>query len=164
MPEKKSKKRVYKYEKDKYNKPMIREMVNLIDVYGGTKYRRELAEKVVQFCIGQMLPRIKTLDIMLELEGGDVFEDGTTGCCYAMANREFKMEICANQTEEDFIRSICHEMVHIKQYIRDEFIDEVMDYQTVAEYFNQPSEKEAYSMEEELYKEWLQVNREVKKF
>jgi len=163
MPEKKSKKSIYKYEKDKYNKPMIREMVNLIDVYGGTKYRRELAERVVQFCIGQMLPRIKTLDVMVELEGGAEFEDGTTGCCYALAHREFKMEICANQTEEDFIRSICHEMVHIKQYIREEFIEELVDYETMAEYFNQPSEKEAYSMEEELYKEWLLVNREVKK-
>lgn len=164
MQEKKSKKSVYKYEKDKYNKPMIREMVNLVDVYGGTRYRRELAEQVIQFCIGKMLPRIKTLDIMLELEGEDVFEDGTTGCCYALGHREFKMEICANQTEEDFIRSICHEMVHIKQYIRDEFIEEVIDYQTMAEYYNLPSEKEAYSMEEELYKEWLQVNKKVEKF
>ena len=55
-------------------------------------------------------------------------------------------------------------MVHIKQYIREEFIEELVDYETMAEYFNQPSEKEAYSMEEELYKEWLLVNREVKKF
>jgi hypothetical protein len=54
-------------------------------------------------------------------------------------------------------------MVHIKQYIREEFVEEVMDYETLAEYFNQPSEKEAYRMEEELYKEWLQVKREVGK-
>jgi hypothetical protein len=74
------------------------------------------------------------------------------------------MEICANQPEDEFIKSICHEMVHIKQFIREEFVEEVMDYETIAEYFNQPSEKEAYRMEEELYKEWLQVKREVGKF
>jgi hypothetical protein len=134
----------------------------LIDAFGGTRYRRKLAEAVCHFCISQMLPRIRTMDIMIDLMPTDEFEEGIKGYCFALGSREFKMEICNNQTEDEFIKSICHEMVHIKQFIREEFVEEVMDYETIAEYFNQPSEKEAYRMEEELYKEWLQVKREEK--
>jgi hypothetical protein len=135
----------------------------LIDAFEGSRYRRNLAEAVCHFCISQMLPRLRTIDIMIELMPASEFEQGVKGYCFAMGSREFKIEMCNNQAEDEFIKSLCHEMVHIKQFIREEFVEEVMDYQTIAEYFNQPSEKEAYKMEEVLYKEWLQVKRETKK-
>ena len=37
--------------------------MNVINVIGGTKNQRKLAEKIAWFCIKDMMPRYRTLDI-----------------------------------------------------------------------------------------------------
>jgi len=78
--------------------------------------------------------------------------DGKTGDCLQCDDREFEIRVDKNQNFDDFMTCIIHEMVHVKQHIRNEFNS--YDFKTYDEYINHPAEKEAYALQEELYKKW----------
>ena len=42
--------------------------MNIVDVRGGTKEQKELTEKVVHFCIKELMPKVRTLDIEVSLK------------------------------------------------------------------------------------------------
>ena len=50
---------------------------------------------------------------------------------------------------EELISTLCHEMVHVKQYIRGQ-----LDQDSDLDYFDRPSEIEAYQLQEELLELW----------
>jgi hypothetical protein len=100
---------------------------NVVDVHGSTKRRRELAAEIVHYCIRELMPRIRTLDIDVELN--KCMDDGAFGSCYALiTNREFHIEVDKRLYDamlQDFIETICHEMVHVWQQARNMMIDRV---------------------------------------
>ena len=62
---------------------------------------------------------------------------------------------------DDFLTTIFHEMVHVKQYVRKELFSECNFYGSHDEYLNLPWEVEAYKVQEELLEQWntRSVNR-----
>ena len=56
--------------------------MNYVNAVGGTKAQRKLAEDVAYFCIGEMMPRLRTLEIEIQLT--KCLDDGAYGFCYAM--------------------------------------------------------------------------------
>ena len=42
--------------------------MNLVAVEGGNKTQREICEKVVHYMIGKLMPRMRTLDIEVQLK------------------------------------------------------------------------------------------------
>jgi len=88
--------------------------MNEVIVEGSYKSRRILAENVVNFCIKELMPRMKTLYIevsLISLKGQDAvgwFVEGDN-------NREYHLEIEKTLTEEEFIETLAHEMVHVYQ-------------------------------------------------
>ena len=137
--------------------------MNDVMVVGGSSYKRTLAKKVINFCIERMMPRMKTLDIIMYLEPD---MENADGFCLAEDKRRFILEIDSRLKGDDFITAITHEMTHVKQYARGETkdIDKLTKswkgteyislYSTVEEYMNFPWEKEAYEMQEVLCKEY----------
>jgi hypothetical protein len=127
--------------------------MNLIEVTGGNKYQRELAEKTVAFCIKELLPRFRTLDITIKLRK---LPEGNYGyCMMGDNNREFELEINRDLPLKDFITTLTHEMVHVKQYARKEMDANTMRWKKgrVAQgtdYMDLPWEKEAYRLEDKL--------------
>lgn len=133
--------------------------MNRVMAFGGTSFQQELAENVANFCISELMPRIKTFDICIMLS--DDMENAD-GYCLSRSNREFELEIDSRLKGEDFISAICHEMVHVKQHARGELIDKdsltkiwkkaeyYAMYSTVDEYMALPWEAEAYTLQEEL--------------
>ena len=116
--------------------------MNIVEVIGGTKKQRLLTEKVVVFCIKEMMPRMRTLDITVELKSkldGDV--DGY--CWEGENNREHFIEICKKLKGDDFTTAVMHEMVHVKQQAR----GEMKPMMTVME-------DEAYEKQEILLERW----------
>ena len=95
--------------------------MNVINVIGGTKNQRKLAEKIAWFCIKDMMPRYRTLDIEIQLRNC-MKETEQLGCCYALeTNREFVIEVeksLYKKDLDDFARTICHEMIHVWQTAR----------------------------------------------
>jgi len=132
--------------------------MNTISVRGGNKKQRELVEDVVFWCIDYMMPRLRTLDIDINLKKIDDAE----GYCLALSSREFEIEFDNRiKKEDDFITCVIHEMVHVWQYayrlLKDTHTKQYWkgkDY-TDTPYSKQPWEQQAYRLQEILYKLYL---------
>lgn len=140
--------------------------MNDVMIIGGSHYKRTTAKMVIDFCIKRLMPRMKTLDILLYLEKDMERADGY---CLAEDKRTFVLEIDSRLKGDDFITAITHEMTHVKQYARGETKDvnkftkswkgeEYLSlYSTVEEYMELPWEKEAYEMQEVLCEEYKKI-------
>ena len=136
--------------------------MNSITALGGTLVQRDIAEKVVAFCINQLLPKYRTLDITVSFK--KLQENyGAYGFCnsadYYSKNREFILEIDKDIRLYDLVSTICHEMVHVKQYVKGELSDLFSESGTKWKkkkfsldynYDDSPWEKEAFRLEEKL--------------
>lgn len=127
----------------------------VIGVYGSTIYKRKLVERIVDFCIKKLTPRIKTLDICVELDNN---MDTADGYCYSVNPREFVLQIDNRLKGDDFITAVCHEMVHVKQYAKGE-LTEKRSAKTFEEYLELWYEKEAYKMQEVLLEQFKESRR-----
>ena len=131
--------------------------MNYIEVKGGKKDRKELAEAVVCWYLKKVMPRYKTLDIQVKLS--TCMDRGAYGYCIELDdNRTFELEIDKNLRLFDFVSTICHEMTHLKQYARSEMkqLDDgrirwkKVVYPSGYDYDKSPWEKEAFKVETEL--------------
>lgn len=120
----------------------------MIFIIGGNKRLKEAAYEAASFSWKQLFPRINNCSIEIKLTN----LVGKTGDCLECDNREFEIRVDKNQNFDDFMTCIMHEMVHVKQHIRNEFHS--YDFETYNEYVNHPAEIEAYALQEELYKKW----------
>lgn len=142
--------------------------MNFVMAWGSNKKKRELAEDVVNFCIEEMMPRMRTLDISIQLSRD---MDKADGYCLAETARQFIIEIDARLEFEDFVSCICHEMVHVKQHARKELEDVTLSlkkwkgnewitlYSTVDEYMAFPWEEEAYRLQEVLLERYKELRK-----
>ena len=124
--------------------------MNIVSAWGNS--RTELAENVVNFCIQELMPRMKTLDICVQIEDDcDVY-----GYCLAVDKREFVIEVKEDLSEVDFLTTIMHEMTHVWQYATGRLaVNGKMEYKTQEDYENVWYEKQAYQMEQVLLKKWI---------
>lgn len=139
--------------------------MNFVLVTGGTKKQRKLVEGIVKWCIKELMPRYRTLEIEVCLR--DTLKEGAYGWCEQVDKRNFRVDIHKKEAEffkgkEDQIKTIIHEMVHVWQYssgIAQQRADGKMmwkkkDY-TDTPYSKQPWERQAHRMEEKLFQKWL---------
>ena len=128
--------------------------MNCIDVLGGKKAEREIALECVNWCLKQMLPRHRTLDITVEFKK----LDDAYGYCMEEdeRGREFTLTLRKGLGLYDLISTVCHEMIHLKQYARRELRNvngntmwKKKAYNDVS-YLDAPWEKEAYRLEDKL--------------
>ena len=113
-------------------------------VKGGTKTQRELTENVVMFAIKNLFPKIRKYFILIRL---DKFNN-----CFEYDERDYVINIDKKQDRDDFITAIFHELVHVKQYLKNEMDN--YTFRTTTDYYMLPQEQEAYSVQEELLKLW----------
>ena len=92
--------------------------MNLVAVEGGNKTQREICEKVVHYMIGELMPRMRTLDIEVQLK--NLTGDAVGFCMMEENNRQFTIEADRKMGIKDLVTTICHEMIHVKQYARKE--------------------------------------------
>lgn len=128
-------------------------MSNLIEVTGGKKSQRELAFKVVDFMIKKLMPRVRTLDITVQIKSIPDKEKAWGLIEIQDSNREFIIEIEKSLSLYNFVTSLIHEMIHVKQYVRKELTDKGYtvfwngkDCSKLA-YSKQPWEQEAYTLQ-----------------
>ena len=62
------------------------------------------------------------------------------------------IDISEGESQEDIIRSIFHELVHVKQYLKNGMDN--YSFKTTTDYYMLPQEQEAYFLQEELLKQW----------
>ena len=117
---------------------------NMFYVKGGTKTQRELTENVAMFAIKNLFPKIRKYFILIRL---DKFND-----CFEYDERDYVINIDKKQDSDDFITAIFHELVHVKQYLKNEMDN--YTFKSTTDYYMLPQEQEAYSVQEELLKLW----------
>lgn len=123
----------------------------MIFVSGGTRKQRKLVDDIAQFCYNDLMPLIRKCDININIKNMKAYE----GTCLDTDEREYEIEVNKNQSLENILVTVCHEMVHVKQYVRKELFSECIFYKSHEEYLNLPWEVEAYAKQEELYQKWL---------
>ena len=130
--------------------------MNTIEVTGGTKLQRDLAIKVVEWYIKKILPRMRTLDITVNLT--NCIKNGAYGYCMeGDSNRDFEIEVDKSLRLYDFVSTLTHELTHMKQYARGE-MKYMSDGRTRwkkkiysdISYADSPWEKEAFRVEKQL--------------
>jgi|TARA_B110000196_G_C21028993_1_gene606628 hypothetical protein len=142
------------------------------DIYieGGTKRQRDIADKVISFCIQRLMPKARSLTVECTLTrsmkdlGGSWLLDN---------HRSFGIEVNTISKTKEFIISLIHEMVHAKQYYKKELTEALTMKSegiiinkvywkgkdcTDIEYMKLPYEIEAYDKQETLYKEYKQYD------
>ena len=132
--------------------------MNFVEVNGGNKTQREICHKVVAHMIGQLLPRFRTLNIAVNLV--TIKSDAIGFCMMQETNRDFEIELDKKLGIKEMVQALCHEMVHVKQYARNQMTDECVQYgyatwkgrkvNPKTAYYDLPWEKEAYRMEKKL--------------
>lgn len=129
--------------------------MNIVEITGGKKFQRDIAENVIWYMIRKLMPRHRTLDILVELV--DIKCDAVGFCMMQNSNREFCIEIDKKQSLKDFVTTIVHEMIHVKQWVRNEMDDgcsgkparwksKIIPADT--DYYDLPWEKEAYRLQD----------------
>ena len=123
--------------------------LNIVEIVGGKKKERELALEVVNWCIKKMMPRMKTLEIVVSFENIEAYGY----CMEEDTNREFTLTIRKGLPIQELIGTIVHEMIHVKQYARKELRNvngrtmwKKKDHSDTP-YMDSPWEKEAYKLE-----------------
>ena len=134
--------------------------MNQIEIVGGKKSERAVAEEVVQWCVKKLLPRHRTLDIYVEFSKIDAY-----GYCMEEdeKGRVFTLTLQKGMGLFDLVSTICHEMIHLKQYAKRELRNvngktmwKSKDH-TNTLYDDAPWEKEAYKLEGKLATECFQT-------
>tara|TARA_B100000927_G_scaffold288345_1_gene282794 strand:- start:649 stop:1110 length:462 start_codon:yes stop_codon:yes gene_type:complete len=92
---------------------------NCIEVTGGYQGQRNRVESVATFCVEQLLPKFRTLELDFHLGNYEQTEN-IMGSCLHVHGNEFQIAIDKKQKLYDLILTVCHEMVHVKQYARKE--------------------------------------------
>ena len=97
--------------------------MNYIGVNGGTLKQRDLVKKAIDFAITEMMPRFKTLDISVDIL--QKLEGGVFGYCWPTGEKNaFQLELKRKCSDVDeFLETIMHEMVHVKQFAKKELVE-----------------------------------------
>ena len=133
--------------------------MNFVSARGGKQHQRDIATTTVHQMIAELLPRFRTLDIEVVFRTFKKDEGAVGFCGMTDNNRTFEIEIDKKMGINELVTTICHEMVHVKQYARNEMNDGIVKgrarWKTKfipedTNYWDLPWEKEAYRMEKKL--------------
>lgn len=150
----------------------------IITIKGGKDYQRKRVESIIEFCHRKLMPQMNNLEINVKMRKFDDKEDAY-GYCMAVDGprpdrpREFEIELHTGMTLRKLLETVCHEMVHVKQYARGELYESErqdkhrwqgkwVDWDKI-DYWDRPWEIEANGRECGLFVRWAQENDLSKK-
>lgn len=126
-----------------------------INIHNGTGFKQKWAELAINWYVDNYLPKVKKLHIDLCFNELDQFN----GLCTQMDKRNFNIQIEDSLEFDDMIVTIMHEMIHVKQYVKNEMADlscgnvrwKKCTYNPDnLDYWDHPWEKEAHNFDEIL--------------
>ena len=140
----------------------------LISIKGGTNKKRKRVYAVAHWAAYQLMHWKMADNIVLHI---DIKKIDVCGYCGweddNIKPREFDIEINNNLIGVELDLTVLHEMVHVKQYAKDEFRERFRfgyklfwkrskkNYAYLHDSLDSPWEKEAYNLQEVLYKRWI---------
>lgn len=146
----------------------------MIEIVGGQPYQKKRVRSMVVFCIHALMPRlIGKLDIRIELKKDYCRRTGNLGVCYWEDTndrpRDFTIEADASSKLRSLLMTIAHEMVHVKQFARNEqkqllvanrvkWMGKTVNTDKF-DYWELPWEIEAHGREIGLFINWCKLHR-----
>jgi hypothetical protein len=138
----------------------------IVYVEGSCPKKQQIAYDVIGYCYNQLIPK-HDVDIFLNIKS--IKSHNTYGWCQHNYTNNFDISIEESLTISQLIKTICHEMVHVKQGVTNELVEKyTTKYQrlwkgtTCDEYdiSSLPWELEAYKLEEELFDSFMEQYNE----
>ena len=136
--------------------------MNNVVVCGGSANKRKRVTSMVMFCIDKLLPRMKTLNITVEIKNLD--KEKAHGFCTPERKqrpREFVLEVSIKLGMKDLLKTVAHEMTHVKQFARGELFTSGAKRRWQGKwvsknisYWDEPWEIEATGREVGLFVQW----------
>lgn len=130
-----------------------------ISLRGGTKTQRNLTERASRYIIKQLLPRKRSLDLDINIR--NLLIEDAAGYCLHVQKNEFEIELHNRGNLYDYVSYLAHELVHLKQYCRRHLVTRqrrefwMGEEMTGLAYSKQPWEKEAWSLQYHLAKDFI---------
>lgn len=119
----------------------------MITVNGGTKNQRKYAESMAMFVCQKF-----NINPEIEINFRRMSKDENYGYCCHLEDEEFEIEIKRTLRLRDLLITLAHELVHVKQYIKGEIVNDDTDY------WDRPHEIEAHGRETGLFIRWVEQN------
>ena len=146
-----------------------------ISIKGGSKTQKKYAKDIIRFCGAKLMSKrlAKSLNIKVHFVKGLLDKYNQAGNCMweddSYRPKEFLLEIDADLKLRRVLQSVCHEMVHVKQFAKGEMRDlagaERVSYNGKRyeldkdDYFERPWEIEAHGRELGLFVRWAEANQ-----
>jgi hypothetical protein len=139
----------------------------ITDISGGHKSQRKLVSDVADFMYEKYLKRYTSLFVSIAITKNLVRDEDMDGSCLALdfsRPREFEILVDSKLPTKCFIKTVIHEFIHVKQYATGELTERYRGLakrtwkntdHTRTPYSKQPWEREAYRLQESLYKEFM---------
>lgn len=128
-----------------------------ISLEGGTKTQRNLTEQAARFIIGELVPRKRKLELDIQIHTMEHW----VGLCEHLDTNEFEINIHSKQNLYEYIATLAHELVHMKQYLRGELASDFRRMKWMGKdmtdlpYSKQPWEIEAQELQHGLAKDFI---------
>ena len=134
---------------------------NVFQITGGYKAQRERVLDVMAFCVDELLPRYRSLDITIDV-GNYEINEGVMGQCLHVHGNEYYVDIDSKQNLYNLIVTTCHEMVHVKQYSRKELTEKRLVSSWKGQVYTDarcfPWEREAWDMQVPLAHKYIKYH------
>lgn len=138
----------------------------LTHVYGAGD-NKDLIKKIIQFAKRELFPRHQNVKVVVSVSKKLHEKEGLYGDCYDDGDRIYRIRLdgpLAESDRDEFVSTLLHEMVHVKQYCKRELTQprgkfwitkfKGEEYSTTMAYRSQPWEKEARKLEKVLLKKF----------
>ena len=106
----------------------------MLNIKGGTKYHKQVALQTAEWCIDYLSLREVVSNFRLAK-----CKDCWGYCIEGNKEHSYNIRIATDQILRDFVATIIHEMVHVRQYVRNKWVGD--------------GEEEAWSLQEQLVDE-----------
>jgi len=84
----------------------------------GVDELKKLAKDVIRWCASEM----NLEDVKISVSLFDDYDDKKCwGDCEQVSETEYKIRACTDQDIRDFVATITHEMVHVEQWVKNEW-------------------------------------------
>jgi hypothetical protein len=127
-----------------------------IHAHGSTNVRQRLAKNAIYWYMDMYLQNVRKISIDVQIQPID---RSLRGRVTQNSKRNYTIEIDDRLTMDDFITTVMHEMIHVKQYVLNEMSDmpsgsvrwkkRVINPENL-DYWEHPWEKEAFRYDEIL--------------
>jgi hypothetical protein len=121
----------------------------MIFVNGGTPNQRKYADSMALYVCRKF-----DIEPVIEISFKSMSNDENYGYCCQLDDNEYEIEIKRSLRMRDMLTTLAHELVHVKQYFKGEFKDELH-----IEYWDREAEIEAHGREIGLFLRWCEKEK-----